>query len=434
MQRIEINGKLSKDFLAIARGLKEIKETAYNVSLSAERICALLEKLKRTQEIAAEDVSMLDDAIRHYRIIASNLDAWPEITTEALASEESIRKLFFDIFSRLQDAAANQALRQRLQAYVWITCNIGALGKFLNAAILGTEDADIIHKNLYTPMQRMAKLKSFLESFKAALTQEDQDLLRPVIDELHAGTAELNEQANKLIPDTGEKMSQAAQLMLRKLDFFVPEYLKKANYEHELRDLKLTIKTVNFSGDFKPRLEELYHLMSANVIAQRLNGKSEKDISNSDAMKLCRHTQSMLDVVLSGKSTDDKLKAIQTFEKNTQTSGLVTALKILAAIVIAAVATVLVAAATMGVAAILGTFFGPPGIVTGAIGGLVDGVITGVGIGVAVAATVTGVALGSVFSYHTMFKTDPMTRVAKQVADEARTCEPLAAAPQFVGA
>ena len=32
MQRVEINPNLSKEYIQIARGLKEIKETAYKVS------------------------------------------------------------------------------------------------------------------------------------------------------------------------------------------------------------------------------------------------------------------------------------------------------------------------------------------------------------------------------------------------------------------
>jgi|GEM_PF-4939513 len=429
MQRIEINKDLSKPYLLIARGLKEIKETAIKVSLSAKRTLELLQALQAREELNAEDSALLGDAIRHYQAIALTVDVWPEITSASLYDEEAITNLFYSVYEKLQNAKTNVALKSRFHAYTWITLNIGRLGTFLNNSHLSADEAQLVSETLYTPMQRMAKLKSFLEGFRKVLTADQQNLLQPVVDAMHMQADHLGHRAQRHIPEAGESMSKVAQLMLEKLEVFAPAAdLEKENFDYELDDLALTISSVEFSGNFKPSLERLLHMIKADVIDQQLKTQSAEKIEKSAAMKLCQYTQDMLDAVLSKKTPDEKLTAIQKYQqKCNKTSGIKTFLKVIAAVVIAAVITVLVTAAICGIAALIGTLFGgPAGTVAGAVAGLVKGVVTGEAIGVVVASAVTGCTLSGGISHFTMFKKAPLQQAASAVTEEAKTCKPLA--------
>ena len=325
-------------------------------------------------------------------------------------------------------------MHARLQAYGWVTGNIVKLNELLNSTPLSVEEANIVY-DIFVPTRRMGLLKSLVEGFQKALSPAEQLKLQGVLDSLHTQATQLTARIDRLTPENGHAMSDAGRLMLQKLNLFAPQDLSKELYEYELEDLALTISTVDPVGHFKERLEQLHKRIADDVLEQKINRNTVGQITQSQAMQLCRYTHKMLDVVLNkDKSADDKLAAIETFEdKCDQTSGMNKFLKWIGAVVIAAVVTVLVTAAIVGIAAIIGTCFGgPAGTVAGAVAGLVQGVYSAAGVGIAVASFVTGVTVSGLVSPHTLFKKSGMRVAADNVVAQASDYKdyvPPAAAP-----
>jgi hypothetical protein len=422
MQRVEINPNLGPDYIKIARILKEVKETAYTVSIAAKRTLEVLRARKLAGGLTAQEDALLDDAILHYGAIAKKEDAWPQISTVSLATEESIIRLFLEAIPLLK---TDPAIQDRINAYGWVSANVGKLNQLLTSLASNFTDAEAkIVQELYKPTTRMGLLKSLIDSLQQGLNAQQLQQLQGAADALKAEAAHITARMNRAVPEAGFDMSPAGRAMLQQLNLFAPENLNKELYEYELEDLETTIKTVQprGTGDFKGKLLDLHAQIGIDVRKQKAAGKTVEQITHSPAMELCRYTHRMLDVVLNNqKSPDEKLVAIKTFQtKSDQTTGLCTFLKVVGAIAIAAAITVLLTAAIVGIASIIGTFCGgPAGTIAGAVAGLAYGSYTAAGIGVAAASLVTGVTVSAAVSPFTLFKKSDLRMAAEEVTKKA---------------
>ncbi len=421
MQRIEINLKLPKPFIKIARGLKELKETAYNVSASAGEFLKKLNLIK-IEELPYSKQELPTIAKAHFTEIANTPDPWPEITNKTLSSEESIRNIFREIHRKLTNEREKKILDDRLKNYAWITLNLNVLGKFVQRH-LPDVPVESITTLLYQPMQRLAKLKGFLNEVKTALQESEQDQQNS---ELNGSMVEHFNAVNEIVSDFNQAVNLRvpADVMLNSITIFSPK-LAEAEYALQILELGELVSTISQNDDLQLHLNYLLNLIMTDTTEQKIANKTDDQIMDSDAMKLCQYTYQMLNKVLEkelgNRDTifERKLEAVELFKSQcNETDGLTKFLDTLVAIIIAAVVTIVVAAAVTGFCAILGTLFGgPAGTVVGGVTGLIQGAYSGVGIGVAAGSALTGVSTSALLSHFWLFKPDAKIETALVIAN-----------------
>jgi hypothetical protein len=325
-----------------------------------------------------------------------------------------------------------------------VTVHLAELENLIRSIQLQPDHMQNISVTMYAPMQRLTKLKAFLDSFVNTFEQNRQQDESTAMHEstishigaLHNGTAAIAIAVNHLIPSAEPAQSNqevplvtiGVEQFISKLALFCPE-ISGPEYELDLGNLERTIDTIDPHDlyDLKHALMGFLHSLRADVEMQNSRFHKDSEIASSTAIQLCRHTEHLLNILLRKGPYDSesallkKLDAIQQFtDKCESTQGFARFAKYVEAILFAAAAFVANIAIVTGLCAIAGTLFGgPAGTVLGAVTGLLQGTYSAIGAAIVAFSAALAVPETIYAAKHFHFKHNPLTEKALEIADMA---------------